>query len=224
MIALLSSKPETESETKTGYVVRSADPAGADAYDARRIPATSATPEIPAIPTVPTSSATPAAPAPPTAPGPLVSFARFVLCGGGIGVLSSFAVPLLAGLMPWVVANAIITVASTILCTELHARFTFGSGQHAGWRRHWQSAGSAAAAYAVTSAAVLILHTLQTSPGVLTEQTVYLSASGLAGIGRFLLLRLYVFAGGGNRTRTRTTEPVRVNSPARRPQQALAWA
>ncbi|WP_329536470.1 hypothetical protein OG568_27290 [Streptomyces sp. NBC_01450] len=141
-----------------------------------------------------------------------------------MGVLSSFAVPLLAGPMPWAVANAIITVASTILCTELHARFTFGSGQHAGWRRHWQSAGSAAAAYAVTSAAILILHTLQTSPSVLTEQTVYLSASGLAGIGRFLLLRLYVFAGGGNRTRTRTTEPVRVDSPARRPQRALAWA
>jgi putative flippase GtrA len=214
MNALLSSKPETESETKTGYAVRSADPAGADAYDARRIPATSATPAASATPTVPTTSA------PPTAPGPLVSFARFVLCGGGIGVLSSFAVPLLAGLMPWVVANAIITVASTILCTELHARFTFGSGQHAGWRRHWQSAGSAAAAYAVTSAAILILHTLQTSPSVLTEQTVYLSASGLAGIGRFLLLRLYVFAGG----RTRATEPVRVNSPARRPQRALAWA
>ncbi|MEN1886502.1 GtrA family protein [Streptomyces mirabilis] len=159
-------------------------------------------------------------PATPAAPGPLASFARFVLCGGGIGVLSSFAVPLVAGLRPWAVANAVVTVASTILCTELHAPFTFGSGKHAGWRQHWQSAGSAAAAYAVTSVALLILHTLQTSPSVLTEQLVCLSASGLAGIGRFLLLRLYVFAGG----RTRATEPVRVNSPAPRPHRALAWA
>lgn len=176
--------------------MRGAEPTGTRAYDARRIPAT------------------------PAAPGPLASFARFVLCGGGIGVLSSFAVPLVAGLMPWAVANAVVTVASTILCTELHAPFTFGSGKHAGWRQHWQSAGSAAAAYAVTSVALLILHTLQTSPSVLTEQLVYLSASGLAGIGRFLLLRLYVFAGG----RTRATEPVRVNSPAPRPHRALAWA
>lgn len=188
MNALLSSKPETES------AVRGAEPTGTGAHDARRIPAA------------------------PAAPGPLASFARFVLCGGGIGVLSSFAVPLVAGLMPWAVANAVITVASTLLCTELHARFTFGSGKHAGWRRHWQSAGSAAAAYAVTSVAVLVLHTLRDSPSTLTEQIVYLSASGLA-IGRFLLLRLYVFGG-----RTRATEPVRVNSPARRPQQALAWA
>src|SRR5690242_19050761 len=117
MNALLSSKPEPETETgtkrgaetgtETESAVRGAEPAGTGAHDARRIPAT------------------------PAAPGPLASFARFVLCGGGIGVLSSFAVPLVAGLMPWAVANAVITVASTILCTELHARFTFGSGKHA---------------------------------------------------------------------------------------------
>jgi hypothetical protein len=80
--------------------------------------------------------------------------------------------------MPWAVANAVVTVASTILCTELHARFTFGSGKHAGWRQHWQSAGSAAAAYAVTSVALLILHTLQTSRSVLTEQLVLSGAAG----------------------------------------------
>ncbi|MDQ0950540.1 putative flippase GtrA [Streptomyces phaeochromogenes] len=130
------------------------------------------------------------------APGPFASFVRFVVCGGGIGVLSSGAVALLAGAMPWVVANAVITVASTVLCTELHALFTFGTGKRAGWRQHWQSAGSATAAYAVTSLAMLILHLVQSSPGMLTEQVVYLSASGLAGTGRFLVLRLFVFAGG----------------------------
>ncbi|MEU0649526.1 hypothetical protein [Streptomyces umbrinus] len=130
------------------------------------------------------------------APGPFASFVRFVVCGGGIGVLSSGAVALLAGAMPWAVANAVITVASTVLCTELHALFTFGTGKRAGWRQHWQSAGSATAAYAVTSLAVLILHLVQSSPGMLTEQVVYLSASGLAGTGRFLVLRLFVFAGG----------------------------
>ncbi|MFI1208715.1 hypothetical protein ACH4UV_14035 [Streptomyces sp. NPDC020802] len=131
------------------------------------------------------------------APGPFASFVRFVVCGGGIGVLASGAVALLAGAMPWVVANAVITVVSTVLCTELHALFTFGTGKRAGWRRHWQSAGSASAAYGVTSLAVFVLHLVQASPGVLTEQVVYLSASGLAGVGRFLVLRLFVFGGAG---------------------------
>ncbi|MDQ0775359.1 putative flippase GtrA [Streptomyces aurantiacus] len=129
------------------------------------------------------------------APGPLASFVRFVVCGGGVGVLSSGAVALLADSMPWAVANAVITVVSTVLCTELHALFTFGTGERAGWRRHWQSAGSATAAYAVTSLAVFALHLAQSSPGALTEQIVYLGASGLAGVGRFLVLRLFVFAG-----------------------------
>ncbi|MDH6451303.1 MULTISPECIES: GtrA family protein [unclassified Streptomyces] len=131
----------------------------------------------------------------PVTPGPLSSFIRFVVCGGGIGVLSSFAVPLVAMTMPWAMANAVITVASTLLCTELHALFTFGTGRRPGWRRHLQSSGSAAAAYAVTCAAMFLLHTLQSAPGMLTEQAVYLTASALAGIGRFLVLRLYVFTG-----------------------------
>ncbi|MGN9814646.1 hypothetical protein ACTMUQ_04780 [Streptomyces sp. SD11] len=135
------------------------------------------------------------------APGAFVSFVRFVVCGGGVGVLSSGAVVLLAGVMPWGVANAVITVVSTVLCTELHALFTFGTGKRAGWRRHWQSAGSATAAYAVTSLAVLVLHLVQSSPGVLTEQIVYLGASGLAGVGRFLVLRLFVFGSGEGRGR-----------------------
>ncbi|MFS8199480.1 hypothetical protein ACLVWQ_12415 [Streptomyces sp. CWNU-52B] len=129
------------------------------------------------------------------APGPFASFVRFVVCGGGVGVLSSAAVALLAGSMPWAVANAVITVVSTVLCTELHALFTFGTGERAGWRRHWQSAGSATVAYAVTSLAVFALHLVQSSPGALTEQIVYLGASGLAGVGRFLVLRLFVFSG-----------------------------
>ncbi|BAC69763.1 hypothetical protein Save01_03528 [Streptomyces avermitilis] len=157
----------------------------------------------------------------PAAPGPLASFARFVLCGGGVGVVSSTAVALLAALMPWAVANALITMASTVLCTELHARFTFGAGQRAGWRQHWQSAGSATAAYAVTCAAMLVLRMVQPSPGMLCEQAVYLSAAALAGIGRFLVLRLFVFATDRNRNRTTTTTTatatatVRATSPAR---------
>jgi putative flippase GtrA len=95
--------------------------------------------------------------------------------------------------MPWALANAVITVVSTLLATELHARFTFGGG-HATWRQHAQSAGSAAIAYAVTSAAMLVLQQLLAAPGAVLEQLVYLSASALAGVARFTVLRLVVFA------------------------------
>ncbi|MDQ0404490.1 putative flippase GtrA [Streptomyces sp. DSM 40167] len=127
------------------------------------------------------------------APGALAAFARFVLCGGGLGLASSVAVAALAAWLPWALANAVITVVSTLLATELHARFTFGAGGRATWRQHTQSAGSAAAAYAATCAAMLALHQLVAAPGAVLEQIVYLSASALAGVARFAVLRLVVF-------------------------------
>lgn len=121
------------------------------------------------------------------------AFARFVLCGGGTGLASSFAVAGLASWLPWALANALITVASTLLATELHARFTFGASGRATCRQHAQSAGSAAAAYAVTCVAMLVLRQLVAAPDALLEQLVYLSASALAGVARFAVLRLVVF-------------------------------
>ncbi|MET7987666.1 MULTISPECIES: hypothetical protein [unclassified Streptomyces] len=128
------------------------------------------------------------------APRAFAAFARFVLCGGGVGLASSFAVAALARWIPWGLANALITAASTVLATELHARFTFGAGGRATWRQHVQSAGSAAATYAVTCGAMLVLHQLVAGPGALLDQVVYLSASALAGVARFAALRLVVFA------------------------------
>ncbi|MCX4779827.1 hypothetical protein [Streptomyces sp. NBC_01264] len=128
------------------------------------------------------------------AAGALTAFARFVVCGGGVGVASSFAVAGLASWIPWILANALITAVSTLLATELHARFTFGAGGRATWRQHAQSAGSAAAAYAVTCAAMLVLRQLEASPSAVREQVVYLSASALAGVARFAVLRVVVFA------------------------------
>ncbi|WP_432198596.1 hypothetical protein [Streptomyces sp. bgisy027] len=147
----------------------------------------------------------------PSRPGPLSSFVRFVVCGGGVGLLSSAAVPMLAAAMPWAVANALVTVAGTLLCTELHALFTFGTGRRPDRRRHLQSSGSALAAYLATTAAMFALHAVQPSPGTVWEQSVYLTASGLAGVGRFLVLRLFVFAERSERdaraTRSETLLP-----------------
>ncbi|MBL1104376.1 hypothetical protein JK361_07130 [Streptomyces sp. 5-8] len=143
------------------------------------------------------------------APGAVTAFVRFVVCGGGVGVASSFAVAALATWIPWPVANALITVVSTLLATELHARFTFGAGGHATWRQHAQSAGSAAGAYAVTCVAMLVLEQLVAAPGALLEQVVYLSASAFAGLARFAVLRLFVFA----RNRSQAANPVRTARP-----------
>ncbi|WP_037763966.1 hypothetical protein [Streptomyces sp. 142MFCol3.1] len=130
----------------------------------------------------------------PGEPGTVTAFARFVVCGGGVGIASSFAVAALACWIPWGLANALITVVSTLLATELHARFTFGAGVSATRRQHAQSAGSAAAAYAVTCVAIFVLQHLVVQPGAVLEQVVYLSASALAGVARFAVLRLVVFA------------------------------
>lgn len=143
------------------------------------------------------------------APGTFTAFARFALFGGGVGLASSFAVAALASWIYWGLANALITAVSTLLATELHARFTFGAGGGANWRQHAQSAGSAAAAYAVTSVAMLVLQQLVAAPSAVLEQVVYLSASALAGVARFAVLRLVVFA----RSRSQVAAAVRTAHP-----------
>jgi putative flippase GtrA len=149
------------------------------------------------------------------APAAFTAFARFVLCGGGVGLAASFAVAALASWVPWVLANALITAVSTLLATELHARFTFGAGGRATWRQHAQSAGSAVAAYAVTCVAMLVLQLLAAAPSAVLEQVVYLSASALAGVARFAVLRFVVFA----RTRSQAAGADR---PARSVQTTVA--
>ncbi|MCX4965884.1 GtrA family protein [Streptomyces sp. NBC_00654] len=125
---------------------------------------------------------------------PLVAaFVRFVVCGGGVGVASSGVLVLLNGHLPLMVANALVTVVSTVLATELHRRVSFRSGR-GGWGVHLQSGLTAAVSYAFTTGALFALYALDSTPSAPAEQTVYLSASALAGVGRFALLRIVVFA------------------------------
>ncbi|MEV6273956.1 GtrA family protein [Nocardia sp. NPDC051832] len=128
-----------------------------------------------------------------TGSGPVASFLRYAAVGGSNGLLSSVAVTLLGLALPFALANALITIASTLLGTHLHARFTFTTREPADWRQHLQSAATAAAAYAVTSAAMLLLPLLCAHPNIWTQQAVYLSASALAGVLRFAVLRVFVF-------------------------------
>ncbi|MFC9946227.1 GtrA domain-containing protein [Streptomyces pratensis] len=135
---------------------------------------------------------------------PLVAaFLRFVVCGGGVGLAASGALVLLGERMPLVLANAVITIVSTVVATELHSRISFRSG-HGGWRVHLKSGLTVAVSYAFTTGALLVLHAVQSAPSALVEQTVYLSASAVAGAGRFALLRVMVF----------TSPPAPPNAPA----------
>jgi len=111
----------------------------------------------------------------------LTPFIRFVVFGGGTGLLSSGAMLLLAGPVPFAVANALVTVMSTLLATELHSRFTFGGGERASWRVHMKSGLTLAVAYLLTTGAMLVLHAVRPDAGRWWEQAVYLAASGLAG-------------------------------------------
>ncbi|MGC0419869.1 hypothetical protein [Embleya sp. AB8] len=142
--------------------------------------------------------------------GTVAAFMRFVIFGGGTGLASSATLVALSGHLSIVVANALVTVTFTLLATELHSRFTFRAGRAPG-RLHVQAAFSALVCYLFTTGAVLGLHAVQSAPGVVKEQAVYLTASGIAGIARFLFLRFVVTprtaAAGGRAARPALAEP-----------------
>lgn len=129
------------------------------------------------------------------------AFVRFAVLGSGVTLVASAALVLLAQWMPWMAANALTAVASTVAATELHARVSFAHGRP-GLAGHLKSAATIAAGWLVTTAAVTALAELRPDAGLLLEQTVYLSATALVGVGRYLVLRLVVFAQRTPRPRT----------------------
>jgi putative flippase GtrA len=140
-----------------------------------------------------------------TATGPVAAFARFVMCGGGVTLAASGALIPLGAVMPFAVANALVTAVSTVVTTELHARVSFRSPER-GWRVHLKSALTVLVSFLATTAAMLLLHAIVAAPGVLVEQATYLGACALTGIGRFVVLRLVVFAAPPTRDRPRQPE------------------
>lgn len=108
----------------------------------------------------------------------LAAFVRFVICGGGVGVASSGVLVLLHGRMPLVLANALVTVVSTVIATELHSRVSFRS-ERRGWGVHLQSGLTVAVSYAFTTGALFCLYSVQSEPSALVQQSVYLSASAI---------------------------------------------
>lgn len=121
------------------------------------------------------------------------AFCRFAGLGSAVTLAASAALVLLSRWMPWTAANALTTLVSTVAATELHARVSFGGGRP-GPAGHLRSAATVVLGWLTTSAAVAALAALRPGAGVVAQQTVYLSATALAGVGRYLLLRSAVFA------------------------------
>ncbi len=129
------------------------------------------------------------------------AFGRFAGLGSGVTLAASAALVLLSQWIPWMAANALTTLASTVIATELHARVTFGHGRP-GLAGHLKSAATIAGGWLVTSAAVGTLTVLHPGAGLVLQQTVYLSATALVGTGRYLVLRLAVFTESASQRRS----------------------
>jgi putative flippase GtrA len=123
--------------------------------------------------------------------------ARYVMVGG-LGTAVSAAVFLLlrtAGLDA-VPANLVALLVSTAVSTEANRRFTFGGTAVHPWRARVQIGGTVLF-YALYGSAVLLLLELVVPAPTPVEQTAALvAASVLGGLGRFLVLRYWVFGRG----------------------------
>lgn len=124
----------------------------------------------------------------------LVQLVRFGLVGGVIATLNT--VIFLVTRVWWdaLPANLVAVILSTAASTELNRRFTFRGARVRGRRLHVQT-GIAVLCYAFSSsAALLVLHLLLTGGTTPAQESVAVSAAGvLAALGRFLLLRNWVF-------------------------------
>jgi putative flippase GtrA len=116
---------------------------------------------------------------------------------GLIGLASTAATALLYVLLrswsPPLVANLGALVAVNLLNTEANRRLTFAGAGVSSRRVHLQGLVVFALYYALTSGALLALQALVARPSRWLEVAVILAASVVGTVGRFVLLRKWVF-------------------------------
>ena len=127
----------------------------------------------------------------------LVQVTHYVVVGGLGTAVNAVAFLLLRTGLEAVPANLVALLVSTAVSTEANRRFTFcGEAVHR-WRARVQIGGTVLF-YAFYSSAVLLLLELVVDAPTPVEQTVAIAAASvLAGIGRFLVLRYWVFGTDG---------------------------
>jgi putative flippase GtrA len=124
----------------------------------------------------------------------------FALIGLVSTALTAVLYLLLRGTFEPLAANLIALVTSTLLNTEANRRLTFlgagrGHGRGAVGRMHLQGLVVFGVYYAFTSGALLLLDALLPGAGTGVEVAALLLASAVGTLGRFALLRRWVFAG-----------------------------
>jgi putative flippase GtrA len=116
---------------------------------------------------------------------------------GLIGLVSTAATAVLYALLrswaPPLVANLAALVLVSVFNTEANRRLTFAGTGGSQQRVHLQGLVLFALYYAFTSGALLVLPELVARPSRWLEVTVLVAASALGTVGRFLLLRRWVF-------------------------------
>jgi putative flippase GtrA len=110
-------------------------------------------------------------------------------------------------------ASLVALLVSTAVSTEANGRFTFGGTAVHRWRARVQVGGTVLF-YAFYSSAVLLLLGLVVDAPTPVEETVALAAASvLGGVGRFLVMRYWVFG----------TSDVPVQPVAAKPGTVDAW-
>lgn len=94
-------------------------------------------------------------------------------------------------------ANVAASVVGTVLGTELHRRLTFRSDPRVGWATaQWQSMGVAAVGLVATTVVLAAVEVLVPGSTWWEEVLVVNATTGLIGIGRYVVLRSWVFRAG----------------------------
>ena len=133
-----------------------------------------------------------------------------------IGVLSTIAyLVLFAALRPIAsaqVANLLAMIITTVANTAANRRFTFAvRGREGVARQQLQGLLLFVLSLGVSSGALGLLHALAPSASRLTELTVLLLANLVAAIGRFVLMRVWMFRDRDGRTSDGAARPLHAN-------------
>ncbi|UZJ25163.1 GtrA family protein [Rhodococcus antarcticus] len=121
--------------------------------------------------------------------------ARYATVGVVCTIVYSALFVVLLGSGP-LLANVAASVVATVLGTELHRRLTFRTGPRVGWAAaQWQSAGVAALGLVVTTAVLAAVELLVPGSTWWEEVLVVNATTGLIGVGRYVVLRRWVFRG-----------------------------
>lgn len=121
------------------------------------------------------------------------SFARFVTVGGATTALTAGLFLALDEGLPIVAANLLSMVVGTIAANELHARWTFRSPKR-GLRMHTEAGFTTLITYTLSSGSLYALERLEPEASSLVKIGVQIGATAVAGIVRYVVLLVWVFA------------------------------